>query len=343
MKKNMIKALLISLCFLLVFVPIIGCSKSTSEGPSNNEGKTEEKADKKENAKVGLILSGPISDMSWNATAHKGLMKIKDLGAEVSYQENVANSACAASIQTYADAGYNLIFLSSNIYEETAIQIAQDYPDTTFIIINGDTTKDNICSFKVADEQQGFMQGVVASLATKSKQVGFIGGLNITPIINGQKGFEAGVKYVDESIVINSTLLGSTKDVNNAKETAKAMINKGVDVIAPMADNASLGVMEAAEEKGVHAVAPGIDMDKVAPKATLIGIVKDTSVAYEAAYKVWNNGELPNETTKMGADVGIITLTDWYPAADNLSQDIKSKVMDIYEELKAGKITINLN
>lgn len=47
---------------------------------------------------------------------------------------------------------------------------------------------------------------------------------------------------------------GSFTDVNQAKETAISIIEGGADVIAPMANDASTGIMEAGEEKGVMAI-----------------------------------------------------------------------------------------
>ena len=55
--------------------------------------------------------------MSWNATAYEGLKKIEALGAEVHYTENTPASAGGDAIRTFADDGYNVIFLSSNSYQ----------------------------------------------------------------------------------------------------------------------------------------------------------------------------------------------------------------------------------
>lgn len=288
--------------------------------------------------KVAVILSGPISDMSWNATAYNGLMAIEKLGAEVSYQENVPVSSVEDSIRTYATEGFDLIFLSTNSYEEVGKLVASDFPDVQFITINGSTTEGNILSVQIADAQQGFLMGAISAVISESKKVGFVGGTEIPPIIKGQAGFKAGAEYVDSAIGISSNLTGSMDDVGAAKETAAAMIQAGVDVVSPMANQSSLGVLEAAQEAGVYAVASGLNQNDVAPDAAVIAVVKDTAIAYVAAYNAFIGGTLGSETIVMGATEGVVYLSDWYPAASGISEDAKAKVSQIYQDLVDGKI-----
>lgn len=337
MKMSLKKVFALVLVLTMVMTLAISCGK---KDPVTSET-TPEPAKK---MKVAVILQGAISDMSWNATAYNGLKKIEALGAEISYQENVAISSLADSINTYGTEGFDLIFLSTNGYEDIGAQSAPQFPKTQFILINGKASHgDNLVSLQIADDQQGFMMGAAAALASKSKNVGFIGGEEITPIINGKKGFEQGVKYVDPSIKINATLTGNFNNVNQAKETAKAMIDTGVDVVAPMANAAALGVLQAAEESGKsYAVGSSVGQEKNAPKSLIIGIGKDTSIAYESAYKKFIDGTLGKDVIRMGAADGVVFLTEWYAGASEVSADVRAKLKTIYDDLAAGKITIDL-
>lgn len=345
MMKMRMKLLAMILMVLLLCVSAVGCGGAGNSNPTVPEGEGSSSSEPTEPSgeplKVALIMSGPISDMSWNATAYNGLKEIEKLGAHISYQENVDNSSLVDAMHTYATGGFDLIFLSTNSYEELALGVTPDYPDVTFMMINGSVTKDNVYSIQVADEHQGFLMFICA-LSSKNKQVGFVGGLEITPIINGQLGFIEGVKYVDESIDVRTVMTGSMVDVNGAKEYAKALIDAGVDVIAPMADQASLGVLEAAQEGGVKAVAQGFKQEEVAPEAVLIAVIKDTSIAYKAAYEAYVSGTLSNTTNKMGAAEGVVFLTDWMAAADDLDEGVKAEVQKIYEGLIDGSIKVTV-
>ncbi|SFQ03301.1 basic membrane protein A [Oscillibacter sp. PC13] len=318
-------------------------SGNASDTGSGASGGTEN-GEASDPVRVACILSGPISDMSWNYTAHQGLLKIESMGAEIAYQENVENSALPDCINTYAADGYDIIILSTNSYEEAAMSIVSDYPDTQFIIINGGTTQDNVTSYAIADEDQGFMQGAICTILSANQKVGFVGAMEITPILNGRAGFEQGAKYINPDVEINAVMTGSFTDVAAAKETSKAMIDAGVDAIAPMCDNAALGVDEAAEEGGIIAVASGEGQESVAPNAVVCAVVKDTSLVYERAFQDYLDGKLTGDTgvVKLGAKDGVVYLSDWYDAAANISDEAKAQITAAYEALASGEVSITL-
>ncbi|MDO4492533.1 MAG: BMP family protein [Clostridia bacterium] len=294
--------------------------------------------------RVACILSGPISDMSWNYTAHQGMLKIEAMGAEIAYQENVENSALPDCINTYASDGFDMIILSTNSYEEASLPIVQDYPETQFIIINGQTTAGNVTSYAVADEDQGFMQGFIAATLSKTGKVGFLGSMEITPILNGSIGFEQGAKFANENVEVNSVMLGTFTDVAAAKETTTAMIANGVDAVAPMCDAAALGVVEAAEAGNIVAVASGEGQETIAPHAVPVAVIKDTSILYAKVYEDFLAGKLTGDTgvLKLGAADGIVFLSDWYEAGNALSDEVKAQIVAAYEKLVSGEVAVKL-
>lgn len=292
--------------------------------------------------KVAGLMDGPISDMGWNASAYSGLQKIEALGAEISFVESVPVSDHEETLINYAESGFQLIIANSDSFQDAVMRVSPSYPDVQFIIINGRETTANVRSFQIADEEQGFMMGAIAALTTETGTVGFVGGMEIPPIMNGEIGFHEGVKYVNSGLKVLSTLTGNFHDAAQAKGVADAMVDNGADVLAPMADVASLGVMEAAEERGIYAVAPGLGQEESAPNATLITVIKDTSVAFEVAYKLFLDGALEEKTYSMGAADGIISLSGWYPGAgDKVSDEVKDQVQAIYDDLAAGTIKVD--
>lgn len=326
MKSNLTKMLALGLAILLALGVLAACDSG------------EKKDDPKK--KVALIMEGAVSDMSWNATAYEGLKKIEAMGAQIGHTENTPVSDAAEAIRTYADDGYGVIFMSSSSYQDLALEEAKKYPEIQFFLINSRVTDENIRSFAIQDAEQGYLMGALSALLTKTGTVGYIGGLEIAPILNGAKGFEQGVKYVNPDIKILSQNTGSMDDVSAAKELGKAFVSQGVDVLCPMANQASLGVMEAAEETGVMAIGSGLNQETVAPNAAVVAIVKDTSIAYEAAYKAFLAGDMPMEVLPMGAAQGVVFVGDYYIEVD---QAIKDQIDAIQKKLASGEITINLD
>lgn len=321
------------LALLMVLSLTVGCTDNKTATTT-----TAETVDRK--VKVALILEGPISDMGWNATAYEGLKKIEALGAQVHYTENVPTSSVGDAMRQYANDDYDVIFLSTNSYQDVVKEVAPELPDSMFLAINSVVTLENVRSFSIKDEEQGFLMGALAALLTETNKVGFIGGLPIQPILNGQKGFEQGVKYVDESVVVLSEMTGSFDDVNRAKEMALAFIGDGADIVAPIADQSSLGVMQAAEEGNARGIGSGSGQEAVAPTADIVNIIKDTSLAYEAAFKAWQAGELKEEIVSFGAAEGVVYLDEFIHDVDD---DVKTEIKAIYEKLVSGEITIKLD
>lgn len=326
MRKTWTKLLAIT----IVLVLAIGVVAACDSGEEKDDGVT----------KVALIMEGAVSDMSWNATAYEGLKKIEKNGAQIGHTENTPVSDAAAAIRTYADDGYKVIFMSSSSYQDLAMQEAEKYPEIQFFLINSGVTAENVRSFAIQDAEQGYLMGALAALLTKTGTIGYIGGLEIAPILNGAKGFEQGAKYVNPDVKIISQNTGSMDDVNAAKELGKAFVGQGVDVLCPMANQASLGVMEAAEEMGIMAIGSGLNQETVAPTAAVVAIVKDTSIAYEAAYKAYLAGNMPMEVLPMGAAQGVVFVGDYYLEVD---QAIKDQIDDIQKKLASGEIKINLD
>ena len=326
-KFKRLVSLFLSLIILGVF--FVGCN-----GQNSNEADA---------PRVALILEGPISDMAWNAAAYKGLTEIEKLGAEIGYEENVSVNMVSDVIETYVSKGYNIIYLATNGYYDSINSVISNYPNVQFVLMNGDETKNNLYSTQIAEEEQGFMMGVIAATATKTKKVGFVGGPDILPIVKAKKGFVEGVKYVDDSVEVFSKNLDCFKNINQAREFSKQFIKTGVDVLVPVCDQSAIGVIEAAEEANIMSVCSGAEQEAMAVRSGLIAVEKDSSIGYVSSYKKILDGTLEDKVTKIGVEDGAIYLSNWFAASDSMSEEEKQNVEDIYNKLKNGEISINLD
>ena len=216
-------------------------------------------ADEKDpkDVKVALVLPGSANDKGWNQEAYDGLEKIKDLGCETAYSENVQASDYETIFRGYADQGFNVVFGHGTEFEDAAEKVAEDYPDTIFCITSSDISQDpNVCSLQNLNNEQGFIAGVVAALATESKKVAAIGGMEIPSIQSYIMGFEQGVEYVDNGTEALTAYTGDFSDATKVKEQANAFIEQGADIVSQDADEAGLGLFEAIKDApdGVYAI-----------------------------------------------------------------------------------------
>lgn len=342
MRKNLLK--LLSFCLVLSFMLIAAVACDSGETPETTDpppSKTEAgiRSDGKPN-KVGLILEGAISDMSWNSDAHRGLEKIEALGAETNYTENTSVSEAPDAIRAFAEDGYNIIFLSSSSFQDVTKETALNYPEVMFFVINATVDEPNVRSVQVQDFEQGFLMGALASLLSETEVVGFIGGFQFEPMIKGGQAFTVGAEYVNPDCKTIVEFTGDNDDVRGAKELAKAMKQQGADCLGTMAGPASLGVVEASEEEGIYCLPPGRNMNTVGPTTTVAPVMKDTSIAYEAAYKMFTEDALPDGIIKMGASEGVVYVGDFYIDVD---QKIIDEIKDINNKLASGEIVIDLD
>lgn len=291
--------------------------------------------------RVALILEGPISDMAWNTSAYQGLMKIKALGAETKFVENVPVSNALDAIRVFVENRFNVVFLASASYVDVALKAADIYPDTMFFILNSNINTRNVRSILIRDEDQAYLMGATAALMTETKKVAFIGGKEIQPILNAKQGFIQGVRDVDESVEVFAFNTNSFADVNAAKELASVLIARGADIVVALANQSSLGVFDAVNEHRVWTIGAGPDQQSLAPDLVLLNVIKDISLAVESAFRSYSEGKLPESFESLGAKDGIIRL-DKYMCL-SVPEEIAIKIREIAEDLAEGRIEIVLD
>ena len=106
----------------------------------------------------------------------------------------------------------------------------------------------NVASAVYADNEAGYLAGIAAAKTTKTKQVGFVGGMESEVITRFRAGFEAGVKSVDPSIKVQVDYAGSFGDSAKGKTIAAAQYAAGADVIYQVAGGTGAGVFSEAKD-----------------------------------------------------------------------------------------------
>lgn len=222
------------------------CSSSDEPTPSASEtaGGTED------TFKVAMALPGPINDQGFNQAGYIGLTLIEQLGAEISYVENVDAAAQIETLQNLASSGADLVIAHGGQFTDAAAEVAAQFPDVKFTVFNGETTAPNLNAYFIRYGVGSYLAGALAALTSESGSVGFIGGAEIPPTLQGTAGFEAGAKAIDPNIEVVSTIVGDFNDAPAAKEAALAQIAAGVDVIYAFVDAGLAGVTDAVSESG---------------------------------------------------------------------------------------------
>ena len=300
------KFLSVILILVLAMSMFAGCAPKAVETPAETPATTEEAvtpAPEVAKLKVALVLSGPINDNGWNSVAYEGLKAAeKDLGVEVAYQESVPTSDQEEAFRNFATSGYNVIIGHGYQFVDTAAVVGPDFPDVKFIVTSTNIAAEpNITAVELSNIEAGYFAGVLAGLFTKSNHVSFLGGQEIPPITNASNGFIAGVASISKDIKVDSTMIGSWDDVAKAKGLATAFIKAGADVVIGDANQAGLGVIDAAKSEGVFALGFSSDQSVVAPETVIASTKYDFSIAIKHVIELAQKGELKPIAYSLGA------------------------------------------
>ncbi len=345
--KGLTKKLIGLSLVLLMILSLAGCGASSATPASSAPASGSGSAPAPAKLKVALLLPGPINDNGWNASAYQGLIDAeKKFGIQGTYVENVSQSDQLSKFRAFAQQGYDVIIGHGNEFGDAAKTVAKEYPKVKFVVTSSDITQPpNLGSLNVVSQQAGFFAGVAAQTLTKKNKVAYVGGMEIPPITTFATGFKQGVKYANaqtgKNVQVIGALTGSFDDVAKAKETAKTFISQGADVIIADADQAGLGVIDAAKEAKVLDIGFGTDQSSLAPDLIPVSTIQSMPVAIEYLIKLVTEGKWQPQYYPMGADAGATGLV----FNDKLKSMFSTQSMDLINKaidgVKSGQIDLS--
>ena len=232
--------------------------------------------------RVALLTPGPISDRAWNGSAYDGLVAVRDsLGAQISHVQTKTPAEFEENFRQYGAQGYDLVIGHGFEYQDAAVRVAPDFPETLYITTSGNTVRQNVAGIQFAFEEASYLAGVLAANMTKTGVIGAIGGTELPPVKRSFTAFAAGARSVKPDLKVIISYVGNWEDVSAGKEQALAQIARKSDVIFQNADAAGLGVFQAARESNAALViGANADQNAIAPEVTLGSVVIDLRHAF---------------------------------------------------------------
>lgn len=318
--------------------------------------------------KVGIVLSGKgKGDKSFNDSAIEGLERAKrELGITYKDIELKYNSQNRTALEFLAKEKFDLVigvgFSIMDVLKETAIK----YPDVNFALVDAsypDGEVPNNVGLVFKDNEGSYLAGVLAAEMSKTKKVGFIGGME-SPVIHGfEGGYTAGAKSVKGTEVYTgyvATDPSGFTDLDKGRELTLDFISKGVDVVYHAAGATGQGVFDAAAAKGIKAIGVDSNQNYVKPGVVLASMLKCVDVAvYEVCEDVVDKKFEGGITKTFGLADGGVGLTDLYNLTieetegiskedeekikalkDSIPVEVKRKIERVKEDIISGKIVV---
>ncbi|MEP6752262.1 MAG: BMP family ABC transporter substrate-binding protein [Candidatus Dormiibacterota bacterium] len=301
---------------------------------------------------------GKLSDKSFNFDSFNG---VKDAQADASLcvQGKAIESSVEAdypkNIQTFLDAGYDMIVTVGFKLGDATIKAAKANPNVKFAMVDfadfaelGKATHPaNLVGLTFKEDQPGFLAGALAGLMTQTNVIGAVAGLvTVPPVVNYVKGYTNGAHYTNPKVRVLTIYQpeSGAKDFNDpdwGKQQALTFFGQNADIIFGVGGNTGNGALVAAKEKSKMCI--GVDVDQFVSypdvaSCLITSAQKHVSKAVLAAIRnlvqnSWKSGLLTFDITNDG--IGLAPYHDW---DSKISADIKAKIADTMAKLKDGSL-----
>jgi basic membrane protein A len=308
--------------------------------------------------KVGVVLdTGGIDDKSFNEYTLKGARDAATTaGLEFSYLPSQSTSDFEKNIESLIAEGADLVITVGFPLGDATAKAAQRHPEVHFVIVDNayypglgcpSTVKDcyteagglsNVTSLMFAEDELGYLAGVLAACVSQNGMVATVAGMEIPPVVRFVAGFQNGAKSVNPNVVTLNQYIPDFDDPATGKVVAQDFINQGADVIFGVGGNTGNGGLLAAKEVGLMAI--GVDVDQyytypAVQDVLLTSASKNVDVTARAAVQDFAAGRLTGGirmATVSNGGVGLAPYHDW---ESRIPQTCKDQVKAAEQAIKA--------
>ncbi|HSR98154.1 MAG TPA: BMP family ABC transporter substrate-binding protein [Kofleriaceae bacterium] len=301
--------------------------------------------------RVGLVFDvGGKNDKSFNEAAWRGLQRARDeLGVDIQYIEPTEGADREIALRTLAARKVDLVIGVGFIFGPDLERLARQFPGVRFAGVDyspseGVGTLPNLVGLRFREQEGSFLVGAIAGLLTRTKVVGFVGGMKIPLIRKFEAGYEAGVHQVCPTCRVVSAYAGTEPkafaDPTLGEELAAAQYSQGADIIFHAAGKTGDGVFAAARQRNAKAIGVDSDQYDAAPCCIVTSMIKRVDVAVLDVVKDIIAGKFKGGLLELGlAEHGVGFVADERNKS-MLPIDVVEHVNKLAADIVAGTIKV---
>ena len=318
--------------------------------------------------RVGFVTdTGGIDDKSFNSTTWYGILRAQEvLGIEAQFLQSEDATQYAPNLTDFAGQGYDLVIAAGFAFGGTLANIAANFPEVDFAIIDFtypaqfwvsegvigyDECIPNVQGQNFKTDQAAYLAGYLAAGMSKTGKIGVFGGAQIPPVTIFNTGFQTGMEHYNDIHGTDVVLIGwdnetgvglftdDFSDLEKGREAAEALFNQGVDIFMPVAGFVGSPGFDIARQRGGYGIWIDFDGYNIIPEARdvmLTSVVKNIDNSVYDVIKAAKSGNFQGCGAYIGdlanSGVGIAPYHD-------LSNIIPDSLKDEIEELKAQIIS----
>lgn len=296
-------------------------------------------------AEPALIFDlGGKFDKSFNEAAFSGAQRwAAETGESFREIELTSEAQREQALRRFAEAGANPVIMTGFAFGSVLGEVAPDYPDTKFAIIDMVVDQPNVRSVVFNEHEGSFLVGMMAGLKTETNTVGFIGGMDIPLIRKFACGYAQGVLAANPDANVVANMTGTTpaawNDPVKGGELTKAQISQGADIVYAAAGGTGVGVLQVAADEGIFSIGVDSNQNYLHPGSVLTSMLKRVDVA---VYDALTQGtDLETGFNVMGlANYGVGVALDENNEAI-VSYDMLAQVYAAADKIVSGEMTVH--
>lgn len=162
--------------------------------------------------KLGMVYdAGGKFDKSFNQSAFEGLQRFsKETGIKVFEAQASSDTQAEQVMRGLARKKLDLIAAIGFSQTQAVAKVAKEFPNVRFVLIDSIAPGNNINSVMFKEQEGSYLVGVAAAMASKSKKLGFVGGMDIPLIRAFACGYAQGAKAQVPKAEIVQNMVGTT-------------------------------------------------------------------------------------------------------------------------------------
>ena len=298
-------------------------------------------------AEPALIFDlGGKFDKSFNEAAFVGATRwAEETGGSFLEIEMQSEAQREQALRRFAESGANPVVMTGFAFGDVLNEVAPDYPDTQFAIIDMVVDQPNVRSVVFTEHEGSFLVGMMAGMATESNTVGFIGGMDIPLIRKFACGYAQGVKAANPDATIIANMTGTTpaawNDPVRGGELTKAQISQGADVVYAAAGGTGVGVLQAAADAGIKSIGVDSNQNYLHPGSVLTSMLKRVDNAVYEAFKTGTDGTFQTGVVVMDLAADGVGYAMDENNAELVSAEMQAAVEDAKAKIISGEIAVH--